>query len=303
MFYNYYCYVSQVLALDATQLLDGEMQDVQKKISVFQKYMDTLPEKAFSLGIRIVLTIIVFFIGMQAIKIVRKLMKAWLTRINAETGVIQFLDSFVKAILYIILILCIASSFGLDAATIVTVLGSCGVALGLALQGSLSNLAGGVLILILKPFKVGDYIKEDNKGNEGTVSEIQIFYTKLVTPDDKIIILPNGPLANSSLTNVTHSPTRRLTVKVGIAYSADLIKAKNILQDITNQQEGIRRDADVTIFVDDLADSSVVLGIHCFVNNEDYWAVRSTLLENIKLTFDKEGIAIPFPQLDVHMQS
>lgn len=303
MFYNYYCYVSQVLALDATQLLDGEMQDVQKKISVFQKYMDTLPEKAFSLGIRIVLTIIVFFIGMQAIKIVRKLMKAWLTRINAETGVIQFLDSFVKAILYIILILCIASSFGLDAATIVTVLGSCGVALGLALQGSLSNLAGGVLILILKPFKVGDYIKEDNKGNEGTVSEIQIFYTKLVTPDDKIIILPNGPLANSSLTNVTHSPTRRLTVKVGIAYSADLIKAKNILQDITNQLDGIRRDADITIFVDDLADSSVVLGIHCFVNNEDYWAVRSTLLEKIKLTFDKEEIAIPFPQLDVHMQS
>lgn len=281
----------------------ADLKDMQMKISVFEKFMEELPQKALNLGIRVVLAIVFFFVGMQIIKLVRKILKKSLTKANADVGVVQFLDSLIKAILYVILILMIATSFGLDAASIVAVVGSAGVALGLALQGSLSNFAGGVLILLLKPFKVGDYIIEDTKGNEGTVSEIQLFYTKLTTPDERIVVLPNGILANSSLTNVTTTYKRRLTIKIGISYAADLKKAKEVMRETVSADEGVLSEEEVVTFVDDLADSSVVLGTHCYVANGDYWAVRWRLLENIKLAFDEEGISIPFPQLDVHVEN
>lgn len=279
----------------------ADLEDMQMKMSVFEKFMEELPQKALNLGIRVFLAVVFFFAGMQLIKLVRKILRKSLKRANADVGVIQFLDSLIKAILYVILILMIATSFGLDAASIVAVVGSAGVALGLALQGSLSNFAGGVLILLLKPFKVGDYIIEDTNGNEGTVSEIQLFYTKLTTPDERIVVLPNGTLANSSLTNVTTTYKRRLTVKVGISYASDLRKAKEIMRSAAASDEDVLPEEEVTVFVDDLADSSVVLGMHCYVANENYWAVRGRLLETIKLTFDAEGISIPYQQLDVHI--
>jgi small conductance mechanosensitive channel len=197
----------------------------------------------------------------------------------------------------------IATSFGLDAASVVAVVGSAGVALGLALQGSLSNFAGGVLILLLKPFKVGDYIIEDTKGNEGTVSEIQLFYTKLTTPDERIVILPNGTLANSSLTNVTTTYKRRLTIKVGISYYANLQKAKEVMQGTVAKDKGVLTEEEVVTFVDELGDSAVVIGTHCYVANADYWTVRWRLLEEIKLAFDAEGIEIPYQQMDVHVDT
>ena len=161
-------------------LTDNVIEEVQKKEGLIASFLDTLPEKALNLGIRIGLALVFFFIGMQLIRLIRKIIRKSMNRAGAETGVIQFVDSFVKASLYIILILTLASSFGVDAASIVALLGSAGVAIGLAVQGSLSNLAGGVLILLLKPFKVGDYIVEGSSGKEGTVKEIQIFYTKLL---------------------------------------------------------------------------------------------------------------------------
>lgn len=286
-----------------TAVNDAVPADMQEKIGIFEQFMADLPQKALSLGIRIVLAIVVFLVGVQIIKLIRKILKKSLKRTSADVGVIQFLDSLVKAVLYVLLVLMIATSFGLDAASVVAVVGSAGVALGLALQGSLSNFAGGVLILLLKPFKVGDYIIEDTKGNEGTVSEIQLFYTKLTTPDERIVVLPNGTLANSSLTNVTSTYKRRLTIKVGISYQADLRKAKEVMHNAVLSDEDVLKEEEVTTFVDDLADSAVIIGMHCYVSNDKYWVARWRLLEEIKLQFDAENISIPYPQLDVHMEA
>lgn len=270
--------------------------------TVIEKFLQDLPERALNLGIRIVLALVFFFIGIQFVKLFRRIIKKSLERANADVGVTQFIDSFIKIGTYAILIMVIATSFGVDAASIIAVFGSAGVAIGLALQGSLSNLAGGVLILILKPFKVGDYIIEDTNKNEGTVTEIQIFYTKLTTPDNKIIVLPNGTLANSSLTNVTHAPYRRNEIKIGISYDSDIKIAKKVLQQLLDNDSAVLQDMDKQVFVDELADSSVVIGVRCWFKNEDFWTGRWRLLEEAKYSLEENGIMIPYPQMDVHIQ-
>lgn len=271
-------------------------------IGVIEQFLSELPDKAMRLGIRVVFAVLVFFIGSRFIKIVRKMVKKSLLRGNAEQGVVQFLDSFIKAGLYVILILAIASGFGVDAASVIALLGSAGVAIGLAIQGSLANLAGGVLILLLKPFKVGDYIKEDTNGNEGTVEEIQLFYTRLVTPGNKIIVLPNGNLANSSLTNVTFAPDRRLDIQVGISYHSDIKKAKEVILKLLEEDPFTIKEKDLLVYVDELADSAVILGIRCWFLNDDFWQGKWRITENIKYVLDENGIEIPFPQLDVHLE-
>lgn len=270
-------------------------------IGVIEQFLSELPEKAFRLGIRVVFAILVFLIGSKVIKIVRKMVKKSLLHGNAEQGVVQFLDSFIKAGLYTILVLAIASGFGVDAASVVAVLGSAGVAIGLAIQGSLANLAGGVLILLMKPFKVGDYIIENTGGNEGTVEEIQLFYTRLVTPENKIVVLPNGNLSNSSLTNVTFAPDRRLDIRVGISYRSDIRKAKEVLLKILEEDAFALKEKDMLVYVDELADSAVILGVRCWFRNEDFWAGKWRIMENIKYALDENGIEIPYPQMDVHI--
>lgn len=264
--------------------------------------LQTLPSKALDLAVRVLITVLVFFVGMKLIKLVRKILRKSLTHADAEIGLIQFLDSFVKYALYAMLIFAIATNFGFDATSVVALLGSAGVTIGLALQGSLSNFAGGVLILLLKPFKVGDFITEDNKGNSGTVKEIGIFYTKLATGDNKIVILPNGTLANTSLTNASQASVRRVDLTVGISYTADIEKAKNVIRGIIDAESKVLKNEDILVYVDSLGSSEVVLGARCYCSNADYWEVRWRLLENIKLTFDREGIEIPFPQVTVHME-
>ncbi len=278
-------------------------EEVEKEIGVIRQFLEELPQKALNLGVRILLSVIFLFIGIWFIKLVRKIVKKSLNRANVDVGAVQFLDSFIKVCLYIILGFMIAGGFGLDAASVVAVVGSAGVAVGLALQGSLSNFAGGVLILLLKPFKVGDYIKEDSKGNEGTVTEIQMFYTKLLTFDGKTVILPNGTLANTSLVNFTAANFRRLDLTVGISYDSDIKKAKDILNSLLKENPLVLPDKDQVVVVDELADSAVILAVKCHVKTEDYWTLRGQLLESVKLSFDKEGIAIPFPQLNVHMEN
>ena len=240
--------------------------------SAVKELLETLPSKALAFGMRVVFSIVVFFIGSKLIKLVRKLMKKALTKAEAETGVIQFLDSFAKMGLYVLLIFSIATTFGVDAASVVALIGSAGVAIGLALQGSLSNFAGGVLILLLKPFVVGDYIKEDSAGNEGTVAEIQLFYTKLKTTDNKVIVLPNGTLANSSLTNFSTCDIRQLELKVGISYDADIKAAKKVIEDLLLNEPDRLTDKDMTVFVADLADSSVIISGRCWVKNSLFLA-------------------------------
>lgn len=263
--------------------------------------LHTLPEKALELGVRVLFAIIVFLIGIQIIKVVRKIIGKSLQRAEADKGVTQFVDSFVKTALYVILVFVIAASFGVDAASIVALLGSAGVAIGLSVQGSLSNLAGGVLILLLKPFKVGDYIK-DAAGNEGTVSEIQIFYTRLVTPDNKSIILPNGTLSNNSIMNASAANTRRMDITVGISYNSDIKTAKEALMKVLLEDEAVMKDKDMSVFVDQLADSSINLGVRCWFKSEDFWAGKWRVTENCKYALDQANIEIPYPQVDVHMK-
>lgn len=233
---------------------------------------------------------------------IRKIVKKSMHRAGAELGAIQFVDSFIKSALYVLLVLLLASSFGVDAASIVAILGSAGVAIGLAIQGSLSNLAGGVLILMLKPFKVGDYIQESATGKEGTVTEIQIFYTKLLTVDNKTVVLPNGTLANHSLVNVTAQKERRLDISVGVSYKTDLKIAKEVLSEVIEKDEYALRDKEKLVFVDQLADSAVIIGVRCWFKQEDFWSGKWRITENCKLALDRAGIEIPFNQMDVHLE-
>lgn len=270
--------------------------------NTMDRFIQDLPEKALNLGIRIVFALLVLFVGAQIIKLVRRILKKAMRKADADQGVITFVDSFAKTAMYIVLVLLIASYFGVDAASVIALVGSAGVAIGLAVQGSLSNLAGGVLLLILKPFIVGDYII-DSAGNEGTVEEIQIFFTKLKTADNKTIILPNGNLANNSIVNVTTAKTRRCDIIVGISYDSDIRKAKEVLMEVLSKEEMILRDKDINVFVDQLADSSVNLCVRCWFDNSEFWPAKWRLTENIKYALDEAGITIPFPQMDVHIQN
>lgn len=271
-------------------------------IGIIEKFFKELPEKAWNLGVRVLLSVIVLFVGVQMIKLIRKIIKNSLRRGNADKGVIQFIDSFVKASLYVLLILTIASGFGLDAASILALLGSAGVAIGLAIQGSLANFVGGVLILLLKPFKVGDYIREDGGGNEGTVTTIELFYTKLTTPDNKVIVLPNGTLANSSLTNVTACDSRRMDLIVGISYDADIRQAKEILRQVLEEDEAVLKDKEHFAYVDELAESAVNIGVRCWFSMDDYWQGKWRVTESVKYALDEAGIKIPYPQMEVHWE-
>jgi len=278
-------------------------QEVEEiiKPGVLRSFFESLPEKALRLGVRVLLAAVFFLIGVQLIKLLRKLVKNSMKRANVETGAIQFVDSFLKAALYILLIFTLAASFGMDAASIVALLGSAGVAIGLAVQGSLSNLAGGVLILLLKPFRVGDYIQESASGKEGTVREIQIFYTKLLTVDNQTVVLPNGNLANNTLVNVTEQAERRMDIRVSVSYKADLRQAKEVLTKVLEEDEAVLKDRDRLVFVDSLAESSVELGVRCWFTKEDFWPGKWRVTENCKLALDEAGVEIPFPQLDVHI--
>lgn len=274
-----------------------EMQEPEALKSFFQE----LPEKALHLGGRVLLALFAFVIGVQLIRLIRRIVKKSMNRAGAETGAVQFVDSFLKAALYVLLVLMIASSFGLEAASIVAVLGSAGVAIGLAVQGSLANLAGGVLILLLKPFRVGDYIQESSTGHEGTVTEIQIFYTRLLTADNKAVVLPNGQLANNSIVNITSQKDRRMDIMVGISYQADLKRAKEVLEAVLREDEAVLQEKDMLVFVSELGSSSVNLGVRCWLKQEDFWAGKWRITENCKLALDAAGIEIPYNQLDVHV--
>ncbi len=276
--------------------------EAAEDVNVFIQYLQDHIPNLISFAIEIVLALIFFFLGRIAIKWIRKLTRKMLERSNVDKGVETFVDSLLKFMLYGILLFTIATKFGFDTASVAALIASAGVAVGLAVQGSLSNFAGGILILLLKPFVVGDYIIEDNHGDEGTVKEIQLFYTKLLTVDNRTVVIPNGMLTNNSLTNVTHMDERKLELKVSISYESDLLKAKAVLADLIRKESRIMQDREHRIFVDELGDDGVILGMRCWVSTEDYWNVRWDMLEGIKLTFDRESIVIPYRQMNVRIQ-
>lgn len=293
---------TDIANVDSTEVFDTIEKAKNVDPGVVQTYLKGLVPDILAFAIQVAVAVVVYVVGVKLIQLVRKLLRKWLEKRGSDTGVKQFLDALVKYVCYFVLIMIILSRFGIATTSTLAVLGSAGLTIGLALQGSLSNFAGGVLILILKPFKVGDYIIEDSHKNEGTVHEISIFYTKLATADHKMIVIPNGTLANTSLTNVTQSDKRRVDILVGVSYQADLKKVKEVISGVVLHEANRLKEEEVEVFVSELAESSVKIGIRVWVPTEKYWEVRCGLLEEIKAALDKNGIDIPFPQLDVKIK-
>lgn len=275
------------------------LQELSDNPGVIRTYLEGMVPSLLSFLVQVVVAIIVLLIGSRIIKFLLKLIRKSLDRSKVEAGVVTFLCSLVKYSLYFVLAMIILAQFGVTTSSVVAVLGSAGLTLGLALQGSLSNFAGGVLILLLKPFVVGDYIIDGATGQEGTVSSITIFYTKLLTVDNRMILIPNGTLSNSSITNVTHMEKRRIDLLIGVSYEANLAKTKQVLLDVVKSEDKILPGEPVDVYVSELADSSVQMGVRAWVKTEDYWPIRWKMTEDIKNALDANGISIPYPQMDV----
>lgn len=276
------------------------MKEVAENPGILTTYLEGMIPSLISFALQVVLAIVIYGISAKVIKWVIKIVQKGMERHGVDTGVKQFLCSIIKYALYLVLIMTILSLFGVATTSVVAVLGSAGVAIGLALQGSLANFAGGVLILLLKPFKVGDYIIQG--GNEGTVYEISIFYTKLKTIDNKVVVIPNGILSNNTLTNVSHMEKRRVDIIVGISYDADIKQAKEILYQIAQKDESRLPEEDAVVFADNLGASSVDIGVRVWVKSEDYWDTKWRLTENIKYALDENHISIPYQQIDVQIK-
>ena len=219
-----------------------------------------------------------------------------------DAAVASFLANVIKYFLYFILVMALLSGFGVATGSVIAVLGSAGLTVGMALQGSLSNFAGGVLILLMKPFSVGDYIVDGSSGTEGTVKDINLFYTRLLTIDNKMVMIPNGKLADSCITNVSMMDKRMLDLRVTVSYSTDLAFAKSVLESVVTSADTMLRDEPSNVFVSELQDSAIELGARIWVKNEDYWNTKWQLTEEIKTAFDKNNIEIPFPQMDINIQ-
>lgn len=247
----------------------------------------------FEYGVSIITSIAILWIGLWLTKRISRTLKKLLTKQNVDPGLRGFITSLVSIGLKILLMVVVLGQIGIATTSFVAILGAAGLAVGLALQGSLANFAGGALILFFKPFKVGDFI--ESQGYKGTVTSIQIFVTTLLTPENKTVIVPNGELSNNSITNYSTSGTMRVDITVGISYDADIKKAKEVALRILKEQKKVLNDPEPTINVAELADSSVNLAIRPWVQTADYWDVYFTTLEEIKYAFDKEDIGIPYP--------
>jgi len=285
--------------------LDTQMNDLgvtEAEKGMLQSYFDGALPNLLDFAIDVILALIVFLVGTKIVGWIVKVLRRSMERGNAEQGVTTFVCSLCKYALYFVLLLMILSHFGVTASSVIAVLGSAGLTLGLALQGSLSNFAGGVLILLLKPFVVGDYIMESTNNQEGTVTEITIFYTKLLTIDNKAIMIPNGTLSNSSITNVTAMTKRRLDLRFNVAYDSDIAKVKEILTEVALKDIAVLKEEESNVFVSELSDNCMIMGARCWVATEDYWDARWRITENMKLAFDKNGIKIPFPQMEVSLK-
>jgi len=250
-------------------------------------------------GLKLIAAIFIFIIGRIAAKLVRKGISSLMEKSKQDPTLISFVSNLAYAALMAFVVIAALAKLGIQTASFIAILGAAGLAVGLALQGSLANFASGVLMIIFKPFKVGDYI--EGSGVAGTVSEIDIFTTHMTTPDNKMIIVPNAQMTGGNIVNYSSLGTRRVDLTAGIGYGDDIDKAKDVLQSIVESDERILKDPACTIAVSELADSSVNFVVRPWVNVSDYWDVKFALTEIIKKRFDEEGISIPYPQSDVHL--
>lgn len=284
---------------ESMEFLANELGDKVEKLSriswkeMFERYVPV----ACDYLLRIALVFVIFFVGRKLIKKIVSLCDQALKRHGMEVTVRRFFCNVINALGYICMLGILLQTVGLTATSLTALVASAGVAVGLALQGSLSNFAGGVLILLMKPFVIGDYIVQGN--TEGTVKEIGLVYTELITADNRLIVIPNGTLIDSSIVNVTATGKRRLELSVGIGYKSDLKKAKEVLIRLGENDPARDPENPVNVFVSELAESSVNLGLHVWVSSSEYWNAKWRLTENIKLAFDEEGIEIPFKQVEI----
>ena len=272
------------------------------KTGVLQQQLESLIPKFWSFFWSAIIALVVFFIGTRVIKGIIKVFHKAMNIKDIDPGVETFLESVLRWILYIILITIILGLFGITTTSISAAVAGLGVTIGLALQGALSNFAGGILILLMHPFRVGDYIIEHATGQEGTVSKINIIYTTLKMVDGRLVQIPNGTLSAASLTNCTAQRYRLFNETVGISYDSDIKKAKEILYNIAENEEHRTNDCDIQVFVSELADSAVLIGLMFSIDINYFWAVKWATLEEIKRRFDNEDVEICFNQLDVHIK-
>ena len=264
-----------------------------------EQYVELMTNFIVNYGMKLIGAAVALIIGLWIIGIIMSRFKVVMTKREVDPSLVHFLISILGMSMRVALIISVAGMVGIEMTSFIAILGAAGLAIGLALQGTLQNFAGGVIILLLKPFKVGDFV--DVGGHMGTVKEILIFNTIMTTPDNKVIIIPNGGLANASMTNFSAMPTRRVDFSFGIGYGDDFEKAKSLIRGLIDTDERILKDPEPFVRVGELADSSVNITTRVWVNSADYWAVHFDMIENVKKTFDKEGVSIPFPQMDVHM--
>jgi len=266
----------------------------------FEALLTSLLEWVSTGGIKLVIALIVLSIGWKFIGKVVKVMNTLMEKKNVDKTLQSFLDSFVAIILKIILVICVVQYVGGENTGLAAVLASGGLAIGLALQGSLSNFAGGVIILFIRPFNVGDYI--EGAGQSGTVEKIGIFYTHLLSADNKEILVPNGNLSNGTVVNYSAKEKRRVDLTFGVGYEEDVVRVKKILEEIISKEPLALRDPLPFVALSEHAASSVNFVVRVWCKTSDYWTVHFNLLEQVKIRFDEEKISIPYPQMDVHVQ-
>jgi len=252
-------------------------------------------------GLKVLIAIVIAIVGLWIINSIVKGFKRVLEARNIDETLVPFVVSLTSVTLKVLLFISVISYIGIQMTSFIAVLGAAGLAVGMALSGTLQNFAGGVILLILKPFKVGDYIEA--QGHAGVVKEIQIFNTILTTLDNKIVIIPNGGLSTGAMTNYTKEPTRRVDITFGIGYGDDIDKARKIITEVAMSHDLVHKDPEVFVGLVELGDSSVNLASRLWTNTADYWTVYFFMMENVKKEFDKQGISIPFPQRDVHMHT
>lgn len=268
-------------------------------MSQMQVYMDKGVHLLMEYAPKMLLALLVLFIGLRVLKFLEKVLENLFEKQKLDITLRPFLINLISWTLKAMLFISVASMFGIETTSFVALIGAAGLAIGLALQGTLANFAGGVLLLVFKPYKIGDLI--DAQGHFGTVEEIQIFVTKLLTPDNKTVIIPNGAISNGSLTNVSNKGFLRVDLTIGISYDSNIKEAKDVLMKVMENHPKVMKDPAPVVAVSELADSSINLVVRPHASVVDYWDVRFDILEQGKVALDDANITIPFPQRDVHM--
>ncbi|SHJ59961.1 mechanosensitive ion channel family protein [Pseudozobellia thermophila] len=263
-----------------------------------EEHVDKAIDFAWRILPNLILALIILVLGLYIIRFLNRMVRKFFEHRDYDLALESFLQSFISIALKIVLFVLVITQLGVQSSSLIAMIGAAGLAIGLALQGSLSNFAGGVLILLFKPFKVGDWISA--QGVDGSVKEITIFYTKLNTFGNQVAVIPNGQLSNNNVINYNAMPTRRDNIKVGIGYSSDIKLAKEIMLQICAENKDILKDPAPEVYVDALADSSVNLSLRFWAENSVFWAAHFHVIEETKKRFDEAGIEIPFPQRVVH---